>query len=65
MNMCKSIKTRMATIIESEAQEIRWSDEDRMSANIIEYHILSILIFLRIIISKLRMIKQLFHLKSQ
>ena len=57
MNMCKSINTRMTTIIESEAQEIRRSDENRMSANITEYHILSILIFLRIIISKLMMIK--------
>ena len=39
-------------------------DKYRVAANITEYHIISKLIFLRIIIPKFMMIRQLFHVKN-
>ncbi len=39
-------------------------DNYRVTANITEYHIISRLIFLRIIIQKLRKIMQFFHVKN-
>ena len=38
-------------------------DKNRLAANITEYHIISKLIFLRIIIPKLMMIRQLYDVK--
>ncbi len=39
-------------------------DKSRAAANITEYHIISKLIFLRIIIPKFMMIRQLFNVKN-
>ena len=39
-------------------------DKYRVAANITEYHIISKLIFLRIIIKKFMKIRQLFHVKN-
>ena len=39
-------------------------DQHRVTANITEYHIISKLIFLRIIIPKFMKIRQLFHVKN-
>ncbi len=39
-------------------------DKYKVAVNITEYHIISKLIFLRIIIPKLVMIRQLFHVKN-
>ncbi len=50
-------------IQENEAQEIRWSDEYKV-ANITEYHIISKLNSLRIIIPKFMIIRQLFYIKN-
>ena len=38
--------------------------ENKVATNITEYHIISKIIFLRIIISKFMMIRQLFHVKD-
>ena len=59
-------KTRMKTFIKT---KFKISDDQtninkyRLAANITEYHIISKLIFKRIIIPKFMMIRQLFHVK--
>ena len=59
-------KTRMTTFIKTKfkiSDDQTNIDKYRLAANITEYHIISKLIFLRIIIPNFMMIRQLFHVK--
>ncbi len=59
--------TRMTTFIKTKfkkSDDQTNIDNYRVSANIKEYHIISKLIFLRIITPKLMRIRQLFHVKN-
>ncbi len=51
------LKNKNDNIHKNEVQEIIWSDKYRVTTNITEYHNISKLIFLRIVISKFMKIK--------
>ncbi len=55
--------TRMKTFIETKLKKSDDIDKYRVAANITEYHIVSKLIFLIIIIPKFMKIRQLLHVK--
>ncbi len=62
------MKNKNDNIHKNEVQEIGLTDEYwqyRVAANITEYHIISRLIFLRIIIPKFIEKSQLFHIKNK
>ncbi len=66
LNNCVFIETRMTTFIKTKfkkSDEKTNIDNYRIAANFTEYHIISKLIFLRIIITKFINIRQLFYVK--
>ena len=58
------VKNKNENNHKSETQEIRQSRVDRVAANMIEYHIMSNLIFLHLEIPKFMMKRQLFHVRN-
>ncbi len=58
--------TRMTTFVKAKlkkSDDRTNNDKYRIAANITEYHVISKLVLLRIIIPKSMMIRQLFHVK--
>ncbi len=64
--MIKPLITRMTTFMKAKLEisdDQTNIDKYRVAANNIEYHIITYLIFLSIVILKFKIIRQLFHIK--